>query len=335
MNVLVYIEAGSGTPDPDALAVLSKAAGLSASVTAAVCGGSAETLLPVLAQHGAGRVLVLQDRSFAEPLYTSRIDVLELICGRERIDLLLCPTTAMSCDVAAGLAARLEAGLAWGLVDLDLRDGRLIGKRPAENDAVVAEIEWTTRVKIGLFRPHALESVAINARTLEVETLALDLAARSKAPRVIETRLSAAGDGPALGSADIVVSGGRGLEKPENLHLVRDLASVLGGVAGVSLPIVEMGWAPRSMQVGQTGTVVKPRLYLACGISGQMQHRVGMENSGTIIAINRDAGAPIMSFCDLAVVAELESVVPRLIELLQNRQAAQRKEIEPEASAVG
>jgi electron transfer flavoprotein alpha subunit len=325
MNVLAYIEERSGTPIEDALAVLSKVASLAVPVTAVVCGGSAELLAPMLGNYGAKRIIVLQHRSFAEPLYTSRIDALELICRREGTDLLLCPTTALSCDVAAGLAARLEAGICWGLVDVECDDGQLIGKRLAENDTVVAEIEWTSRVRIGLFRPHAFEPIKINSGNPQVEILTLDIAPRLAAPRVIEAKPPAAAVGPALGAAEIVVSGGRGLEKPENLDLVRELASVLGGVAGVSLPLVEMGWAPRSMQVGQTGTVVKPRLYLACGISGQMQHRVGMESSATIVAINRDAGAPIMTFCDLAVVADLQSVLPRLIELVRQRRAARHK----------
>ncbi|HTV31423.1 MAG TPA: electron transfer flavoprotein subunit alpha/FixB family protein [Xanthobacteraceae bacterium] len=319
MSVLVFIEERSGAPTEDALGVLSKAASLDVPVTAVACGGSAELFAPSLGNYGARRVIVLQHRSFAEPLYTLRVDALELICRRDSIDLLLCPTTALSCDVAAGLATRLEAGVCWGLVDIELKDGQFIGKRLAENDALVAEIEWSSVVKIGLFRPHAIEPIKVNHGDPQVELLTLDLAPRPAALRVIETKPSVAADGPSLGTAEIVVSGGRGLERPENLELIRELASALDGVAGVSLPVVEMGWAPRSMQVGQTGAVVKPRLYVACGISGQMQHRVGMENSGTIVAINRDASAPIMGFCDLAVVADLQNVLPRLIALLRRR----------------
>ena len=252
------------------------------------------------------------------------MDALEAICRRHDIDVLLFPTTALTVDVAASLAMRLEAGLCWGLVDVEIADGDLIGKRLAENDTVVAELKWTTRVKIGLFRPHVLEPMIVAGPAPEVEILLLDLPHRAAVPRLIEMKPREAGNDLALDRADIVVSGGRGLEKPENLGLVRELALALDGVIGVSLPLVEMGWAPRSMQVGQTGTTVRPRLYFACGISGQMRHRVGMENSGTIIAINRDGGAPIMSFCDLAVVAELESVVPRLIELLRQRRTARQ-----------
>ncbi len=321
MNVLVYIDERSGEADQDSLGVLSKAAGLSASVTAVVCGGSVEALLPALGRHGAQRAIILQHPSFSEPSYGSRIDALTMICLRDKVELVLFPTTALTCDFAAGLATRLEAGLCCGLVDIELQDGRLTGKRPVENDAFVAEVEWTSPVKIGLFRPHALEPIVTGGPDPLVDVIKLDLPERASGPRLIDASAPAAGEGPALDAAEIVVSGGRGLERPENLELVRELASLLGGVPGVSLPLVEMGWAPRSMQVGQTGTVVKPRLYIACGISGQMQHRVGMENSGTIVAINRDAGAPIMSFCDLAVVADLQSVVRRLIQLLRQRRA--------------
>jgi len=116
----------------------------------------------------------------------------------------------------------------------------------------------------------------------------------------------------ALDTADIIVSGGRGLRSADELDLVRDLADALGGTVGVSLPLVDMGWAPRAMQVGQTGTVVSPRLYIACGISGQIQHKIGIEKSGLIVAINTDKDAPIMSFCDLGIVGDLRTLLPKL-----------------------
>ena len=232
MNVLVYSEGWSGAPDQDALGVLSKAFSLGEPVTAVVCGGAAEEFMPVFASHGAGRVLAVQDRSFAEPVYTSRVDALEAICRRHDIDVLLFPTTALTVDVAASLAMRLEAGLCWGLVDVEIADGDLIGKRLAENDTVVAELKWTTRVKIGLFRPHVLEPMIVVGPAPEVEILLLDLPHRAAVPRLIEMKPREAGNDLALDRADIVVSGGRGLEKPEES----------GSCAGIG---VGAGWRHR------------------------------------------------------------------------------------------
>src|SRR5271165_7380468 len=161
MNVLVYSEGWSGAPDQDALGLLSKASSLGEPVTVVICGGAAGECLPVFGGHGARRVLVLQGRSFAEPVYSSRVDALEMICRRYDIDVLMFPTTALTVDVAASLAMRLEAGLCWGLVDVEIADGNLIGERLVENDTVVAEFEWVSRVKIGLFRPRALEPVMV------------------------------------------------------------------------------------------------------------------------------------------------------------------------------
>lgn len=121
----------------------------------------------------------------------------------------------------------------------------------------------------------------------------------------------------AIAGAERIVAGGRGLGTAENLNLVHDLADALDAAIGVSLPVVDAGWAPRSMQVGQTGTVVSPRLYVACGISGQIQHRIGIESSHTIIAIHTDRSAPITGFCDMAVVGDLTVLLPQLTAMIR------------------
>jgi electron transfer flavoprotein alpha subunit len=326
MRALVFIDCYDGVLDQDALGVLSKAAGLGGEVAALVCGHGVEVLAPEAARHGASRVLVADHPALADPLPAPRADVVVGALARYGFDTLWCATTVVTADMAAAVAARLEAGLVWGLTDVELSGGRLVGRRLAQGDSVLAEVMWTTGVRIGLFRPHACEPAAADpALDVVIELVEVAVGASVSRPRLVARTPFDAGDGPPLATAEVVVSGGRGIEVAENLSLIRELAAALGGVAGVSLPLVEMGWAPRSMQVGQTGTVVRPRLYVACGISGQIQHRVGMENSGTIVAINKDAGAPIMSFCDLAVVAEMQSVVPPLIELLRQRRHSASK----------
>lgn len=321
MALLVFIDAPAGAADDDALGVLSKAAELGGPVTALLCGHGAAGQAGFVAAHGAARVLVADHETFAAPLAAPRVALLAGVCADLADCTVLFATSALTCDVAAALAARLEAGISWGLTDIVRRDGRLVGRRPVEHDTLVAEIGWRTSARIGLFRPRAFEprratgATAADIRRLGVEDTA------TGAVRLVDITLLDRRDQAALGEADIVVAGGRGLGRAENLRLVRDLAAALGGVPGVSLPLVEMGWAPRSMQVGQTGTVVTPRLYVACGISGQIQHRIGMERSGTIVAINTDPAAPIMRFCDLAVVGEVEKILPPLTALVRARRS--------------
>lgn len=334
MKVLVLIEVRDGAATPDSLGVLAKAASLAPDATAILCGHNVDHLAAGLARQGARRVLVIDHPSLVEPLAAPRIDALDRLRRHDPFDLLLCAASALACDIAAGLAARLEAGIAFGLVDVALRDGEPIGTRLADNDSVLAEVAWRTAIRIGLFRPHALAPATFDGIPPRVERLALaPPRPDARAPRLV-ARSSPADigerEGPPLDAAEIIVSGGRGLGAPEHLQLVRELASLLGGAPGVSLPLVELGWAPRAMQVGQTGTIVQPRLYVACGISGQIQHRIGMEAAGTIVAINRDAGAPIMSFCDLAVIGDLHQIVPALLALLRER----RRPGEPDRQRV-
>jgi electron transfer flavoprotein alpha subunit len=150
-----------------------------------------------------------------------------------------------------------------------------------------------------------------------VEDLEVSVDERSGKVRIVERAEATATQG-SIETADILVAGGRGLGKKENLELLEQLAEALGGSVAVTMPLVDRGWYPYAHQVGQTGRTVKPRLYLACGISGAVQHRVGMQKSGTIVAINTDPTAPIFGVCDVGVVGDALEIVPRLTELVRN-----------------
>ncbi len=128
--------------------------------------------------------------------------------------------------------------------------------------------------------------------------------------------------GPSIEDADVIVAGGRGLGKPEGFGMIEELAKALGGAVGATRAVVDAGWYPYPTQVGQTGKTVSPKLYIACGISGAIQHKVGMQGSGTIVAINKDANAPIFEFCDLGVVGDVNEVVPKLTELVRARRGS-------------
>jgi electron transfer flavoprotein alpha subunit len=154
-----------------------------------------------------------------------------------------------------------------------------------------------------------------------VREVAVELEEHSLLAELVEAAVEESGGGPSIEDADVIVAGGRGLGGPENFTLVEALADALGGAVAATRAVVDAGWYPYATQVGQTGKTVSPKLYVACGISGAIQHKVGMQGSGTVIAINKDPNAPIFEFCDLGVVGDLHEIVPKLTELVQQRKA--------------
>jgi electron transfer flavoprotein alpha subunit len=316
VKVLVYLEHQDLVPNPDALGIAASLSTKGTEVTAVVFAPDDADAASLAGGHAARLIHVPVPATENFPA-AGRGETIASLCAAQAFDAVLFATTATSCDVAGVVAARLDAGLLPGLLALDERDGTPVATRRTLAEAVVVEAAWNTPQRVGLFRPAACPSPMENG-SLVPEIVRAPYADAAGGTRY--ERLEPAGQGEAsLKDADILVGGGRGLGTEENLQLVRDLAEALGGTFGVSLPLVDMGWAPRSRQVGQTGTVVQPRLYVACGISGQIQHRIGVERSGVIVAINKDREAPIMQFCDLGVVGDLKKIVPALTEALRQR----------------
>jgi len=271
---------------------------------------------------GATRLYVAFGPALADHPIEPRAAVLVLLCAKYAIDTLVFAGSVLATDLAARVAGLLDAGIVWNATALELGQELPRAQRSVMADTFVAPVEWRTPVRIALMRQRGFEPEEHGGMSPEVVELPLPEASGVRVIR-IDPRASAA----RIGRAEIVVSAGRGIGKRENMVLIEELASALGGAVGVSLPLVEAGWAPRSMQVGQTGVTVQPRLYVACGISGQFQHRLGMERSETIVAINTDASAPIMSFCDIAVVGDVKAIVPRLTELIRARALRRDKAI--------
>ena len=226
--------------------------------------------------------------------------------------------SVLTADVAAGLAARTGGGLNWDLTDLVLDGDRLIGKRPALQDSVVVDCGWKTTPRIALVRSGTFEPVESNGGSAELVHAPVTLEDFSRGAVMVDRELARA-EGPSIEEADVIVAGGRGLGSPDQFALVEALAQALGGAVAATRAVVDAGWYPYSTQVGQTGRTVAPKLYVACGISGAIQHKVGMQSSGTIVAINKDRNAPIFDYCDLGVVGDLFDVVPKLTELVRTR----------------
>jgi electron transfer flavoprotein alpha subunit len=320
MTSLVFVEHHDGEPTKASLGVLSKARTLWDQPSAIVCGEGVGELAASIGAHGAATVYVAEDAALADPLPQPRVDVLAALIAAKGFETVLFASSVLASDVAAGLAARLGAGLNWGLVELRLDGGTLIGIQPALQDSVYVEVGWTSTPRIGLVRAGAFEPVETGGSPA-VEPAPVEVAPWSKAARMLE-RAHAESEGPSIEEANVIVAGGRGLGGPESFTLVEELAQALGGAVGATRAVVDAGWYPYSTQVGQTGKTVSPKLYVACGISGAIQHKVGMQGSGTIVAINKDRNAPIFDYCDLGVVGDVHQIVPKLTELIRARKGS-------------
>ena len=319
MKTLVFLEHHEDELVKSSLGVLSKAASLGGDVAGVVAGSGVRELAPGAGEFGAAKVYVADDLRLEAPLPQPRVDVLARAVREGGFDAVLFGQSVLAADVAAGLAARLEAGLNWDLVDVRDENGRLVGTRPALADSVVVDVGWRSQPALALFRTGSFEPVATGGQA-EVEELPVELEDFSTRAAMIE-QAHEERSGPSIEDADVIVAGGRGLGAPERFGLLEDLAKALGGAVAATRAVVDAGWYPYAAQVGQTGRTVSPKLYIACGISGAIQHKVGMQGSGTVVAINKDPNAPIFEFSDLGVVGDLNEIVPKLTELVRSRKS--------------
>jgi electron transfer flavoprotein alpha subunit len=318
--IAVFLEHHDGQLQKGSLGVLGKAASLGEDVAGIVLGSGVMELAAEAGKFGASKVFVADDQALEAPLPQPRVDALAQLVSSKQIDTVLFAASVLASDVAAGLAARLDAGLNWDLVDLEQQDGQLVGKRPALEDSVYVDVGWTSEPRLALFRPGTFDPVESGAEA-QVEELSPEFEVFSLRATMLE-QAHEESEGPSIEDADVIIAGGRGLGGPENFALVEGLAKALGGAVAATRAVVDAGWYPYAAQVGQTGKTVSPKLYIACGISGAIQHKVGMQGAGVVVAINKDANAPIFEFSDLGVVGDLHEIVPKLTELIQQRRAA-------------
>jgi len=292
---------------------------LAASVTTVVIGPGSEALAAELTAQGADRVVVFDDPAFGSYATESYARALAQATSEAKPSVVLVPFTAMGKDLAPRVAAKIGAGLVSDCVALEVKDGRLIARRPMYAGKAYATVEWTGQPQMATLRPNVFPLGPKDAsRPVDLVRGAADASARAKV-----TGVSATSQGKVqLSEAQIIVSGGRGLKGPENFHLVESLAEALGAAVGASRAIVDAGWVDHQLQVGQTGRTVSPSLYVACGISGAIQHLAGMSSSKYIVAINKDKDAPIFKVADYGIVGDLFEVLPRLTEAAKAHRAS-------------
>ncbi len=282
--------------------------GLNTNLTAVVMGSGVENITGELEKYGADKILVADDPILAEYTTDAYTNVLANIIKPLDPELIIIGASTQGKDLAARLAARLDAGMAMECVAIRLENSGLVFTRPMFGGKVLAEVEIEGTPKIAAVRPNVM-SIAESPKTASVEKA--DVLAGDVATSVIETKAEA-GDKVELTEADIIVSGGRGTGG--DYAVIEELAALFGGAVGASRSAVDEGWRPHSDQVGQTGKVVSPNLYVACGISGAIQHLAGMSTSKYIVAINKDPEAPIFAKADFGVAGDLFEVVPEIIE---------------------
>ncbi|HET8738858.1 MAG TPA: electron transfer flavoprotein subunit alpha/FixB family protein [Acidimicrobiia bacterium] len=313
-KIWVFAEEVDGEPSPLALELLTKGRELG-EVTAIYLGAGGDTALAALGDYGAATVLHADagDRLPSAPLAAA----LAAKVAEEAPDLILGGQAYTDRDVAGRLAARLGVGILANVSDVRLTDEGVETDHEIFGGTRIATAVMTSRPHIVLARPKAFTAEPAGGPAPAVSALELPDVGAAEA-RITGSHVEER-EGPQLGDARVVVSGGRGLGSAEAYELVERLAKKLGAASGATRAIVDAGWVPYAKQVGQTGKTVKPDVYIAAGISGAMQHLVGMKDSGTIIAINKDPDAPIFSIADLGVVGDVHKVLPQLIEALENR----------------
>jgi electron transfer flavoprotein alpha subunit len=317
MSTLVFLEHHGDAIQRGALGVLGKAAQLDPETAGVVVGSGVAEAAASAGRYGAAKVYVADDPALEAPLPQPRVDVISALVAEQGFDSVLFGASVLAADVAGGLAARLSAGLNWDLSDVKRADGALVGVRSALGDTVLVEVGWSAAPAIGLFRAGSFDP-AESGGEASVEQLSAEVQDFSGKAEMVEQAHEEA-SGPSIEEADILVTGGRGLGAPEGFGQLEELAAALGGAVASTRAVVDSGWYPYPTQVGQTGKVVSPKLYIGAGVSGAIQHKVGMQTSQTIVAINKDRNAPIFEFSDLGVVGDLNEIVPKLTALVKER----------------
>jgi len=316
-TVLVLVDAAGDVVKKTTLELLTAARSLGEPAAVVLGPGQAAALSAVLAEYGAATIYAVANAEFDQYLVAPKAEALAAVAAQATPAAVLVSSTPENKEIAARLAIKLGSGVLTDAVAVN-PDGSV------EQSIFGGSITVTSKVRTGVpviaVRPNSITpEPAATPGTAEVVEVDVPLSDAAKAATVVEHVSEDKGARPALSDASIVVSGGRGIGTAENFRIIEQLADTLGAAVGASRAVVDAGWVPHQMQVGQTGVTVSPQLYIAVGISGAIQHRAGMQTSKTIIAINKDPEAPIFELADYGVVGDLFTVAPQLTDELAKR----------------
>lgn len=326
-GVWVFVEQTGGTAHPVSWELLGcgrrLAEKLGCELSALVLGSGVEPLVRQAAAYGADMVYLIDDPIIETYRTTPYTRACISLIRKYKPEIMLIGATPLGRDLAGAVATHIGTGLTADCTGLDIQDGSnlLLQTRPAFGGNIMATILTRKhRPQMATVRPRVMDALIPDEnRTAQVVTETLNLAEEDVPLKILGFTPDAQLDRPHLPYADVIVSGGRGLGGPKGFELLQELADVLGGVVGASRGAVDAGWISNDHQVGQTGATVRPKLYIACGISGAVQHRVGMQTSDVIVAINIDPEAPIFRLADYGVVGDLYEIVPELIKTARER----------------
>ncbi|TDU01765.1 electron transfer flavoprotein alpha subunit apoprotein [Streptomyces sp. 846.5] len=286
--------------------------------TAVFLGSGAEAATEALGRFGARRILVVDAPEISDYLVGPAVDALAQIARSVGPAAILLPSTLDGRETAARLAVRLESGLITDAVDIEAGDRGPVTEQSVFAATYQVRAHVTKGIPVITVKPNAITPEPLPTAP-EVEQVIVAFSAAATAVSVLSRTPRRKSDRPALTEADIVVSGGRGVNGAENFAVIERVADALGAAVGASRAAVDAGWYPHAHQVGQTGTQVSPQLYIAAGISGAIQHRAGMQTSRTIVAVNKDPEAPIFELVDHGVVGDLFQVLPQLEKEIARR----------------
>jgi len=318
-KIWVYAEVSDGEVSSTTLELLTKARELADTVECVYAGDDAEDIAAALGEYGCETVHQTGDLDGALVGVPVAAAIAAAVEEGDGPDAVLLGTSYDGRDVAGRLSVGLDRPVITNVVDLEVDGDTLVGTEPIFGGMTDVKTKFTGEGPfISLVRPKSFAAEPSGGAEADVEDLDVPDLGSAGGARVTD-RHAEESDGPKLDEAGVVVAGGRGLGESEKFEMVENLAKLLKGAAGASRAIVDAGWVPYSMQVGQTGKVVKPDIYIAAGISGATQHLVGMKGSKHIIAINKDPEAPIFGIADLGIVGDVHKVMPQLIEALSNR----------------
>jgi electron transfer flavoprotein alpha subunit len=321
-GILVYALHYDGAFNKNSLGAVSEGARLASELGtechAIVVGDKAglpDDLVGSLGGYGASKVFRVEGpEGLAQPV----VDAMAHVIEANGHDYALFGGGLLGFEIGAGLAARLDAGVCMEVTNVHVEDSKLVAERPILKDSQVAQVHYRSKVGVIIGRLNAFEAQQRDGAGASVEDVDVEFAAHSLQAKMIQ-RGEQRGADVNIEDADILVAGGRGLGKAEGFEALEELANALGGAVAATRAVVDAGWYSYSAQIGQTGKTVAPKLYLAAGISGAIQHKVGMQASENIVAINKDSNAPIFEFSDLGIVGDLNKIVPKLTEAVKAR----------------